>query len=152
MRTLGVLACLVLTLALPACSKPDTPGARAAHERHEKFEALGKNSKAIGDELKKSAPDLAQIRTHAAAINALAPQVKTWFPAGSGPEDGVKTHALATVWQQPAEFDAAARRLVDAAASLQTAAQGTDLAAVRGAMPPLGAACKGCHERFREKD
>jgi cytochrome c556 len=145
---LAPLACL----ALAACGGPQTPGAKAAHERHEHFESLGKAFKTLGDELKKGTPDVARIRDSAAAINGYAAQVKTWFPAGSGPQDGVKTHALQAVWTDPDGFGRAAAKLTDAASALNTVAQAGDLAAVRGAVPPLGAACKGCHEHFREKD
>jgi cytochrome c556 len=143
---------LASSFVLAACGGPQTPGAKAAHERHEHFEALGKDFKAVGDALKKDTPNVEAIRTRTAAINAAAPEVKTWFPAGSGPQDGVKTHALATVWTQPDDFGRAAAKLTDAAAALDAAAQSGDLAAVRGAVPPLGGACKGCHDRFRHKD
>jgi cytochrome c556 len=143
---------LVFLLALAACGGPQTPGAKAAHDRHEHFEALGKDFKGVTDELKRDAPRIEAIRTHTAAINAAAPEVKNWFPAGSGPQDGVKTHALAAVWTQPDEFGRAAARLADAAAALEAAAQAGDVAAVRGAAQPLGAACKACHDRYREKD
>lgn len=145
----GALLCVTLA----GCGgAPDTPGAKAAHERHENFEAIGKAFKTIGDELKKDAPDLAAIKAQTTKINGFAPQVKDWFPAGSSPKDGVKTDALATIWEQPDEFGKAAARFTEAAAALDAAAQSGDVAAVRGATGPLGASCKGCHERFREKD
>jgi cytochrome c556 len=146
------LILLVPALALAACGGPQTPGAKAAHERHKHFEAMGKAFKNLSDELKDDAPDIAEITEYAATINAAAGQVKTWFPGGSGPQDGVKTHALADVWTRPDAFGQAAAKLTDAATALNTAAQSGDLAAVRGAVPPLGAACKGCHDRFRHKD
>ena len=153
LRPIVASLCLAPLLTLAACdSGPKTPGEKAAHDRHEKFEAIGKAFKTIGDELKKDAPDVARIKESAAAINGYAPQVKDWFPAGSGPQDKVETDALATVWQQRDEFGKAATRLVEAAGALNAAAQTGDLAAVRGAIPPLGAACKGCHERFRAPD
>ena len=150
MKSFTLLAPFVC-LALAACG-PRTPGAEAAHERHEHFEEIGKSAKTIGDQLKKDAPDIARIKESATTLNTYAPQVKTWFPAGSGPQDGVKTHALETVWREPDAFGQAAAKLIDAAAVLDAAAQSGDLAAVRGAIPPLGAACKGCHDRFRAKD
>jgi cytochrome c556 len=151
MTRLAPLA-LPAILILAACGGPQTPGAKAAKERHHNFEALGKAFKGIGDELKKDAPDTAKIKESAGTIDRLAPQLKSWFPAGSGPQDGVKTHALAVVWSQPDEFDRAAKRLGDAAAQLNNAAQSGDLAAIRGTVQPLGAACKNCHDHFREKD
>jgi cytochrome c556 len=145
---LAPLACF----ALAACGGPQTPGAKAAHERHENFEQIGKSFKALGEELKKDAPEVAKVKESTTTLNNYAPQVKTWFPAGSGPQDGVKTHALEAVWKESDAFGQAAAKLTDAAAALDAAAQSGDLAAVRGAVPPLGAACKGCHERFRAKD
>lgn len=153
MKRLALLAIpLACSISLAACGGPQTPGAKAAHERHEHFEALGKDFKAVTDELKKDAPRIEAIRTHTVAINAAAPDVKNWFPAGSGPQDGVKTHALAAVWTQSDEFGRAAAKLTDAATALEAAAQAGDLAAIRGAVVPLGAACKGCHDRFRHKE
>lgn len=152
MRTVTLLACLASTLALTACGSADTPGAKAANARHENFEAIGKNFKGLSEELKKDAPNLEAIRSKVTVIDSLAGQVKTWFPAGSGPQDGVKTSALATVWQQHGEFEAATARFADAAGTLKTAALGADIAAVRGAVVPLGASCKNCHDRFRQKD
>ena len=145
---LAPIACLLLA----ACGGPRTPGETAAHDRHEKFEAIGKAFKTLGDELKKDAPDLAKVKESASAINGYAPQVKDWFPAGSGPHDGVKTEALEAIWRDTDAFGQAAAKLTDAAVALNAAAQSGDLAAVRGAVPPLGGACKGCHDRFREKD
>ncbi len=141
-----------LCLALAACGGPQTPGAKAAHERQEHFHGLGKAFKSLGDELKRDKPDIAKIRQNAATIKGDAGQLRTWFPAGSGPQDGVKTHALAAVWTQPDEFGRAAAKLGDAAAALDAAAMSGDIAAVRGAVPPLGAACKNCHEHFRHKE
>ncbi|MDR2857427.1 MAG: cytochrome c [Novosphingobium sp.] len=145
---LAPLACLALT----ACGGPRTPGEKAAHERHENFEAIGDTFKGLGDALKRDKPDIAKIRQDAAKINDLAPRVKTWFPAGSGPQDGVRTKALQAVWSDPDAFGQAAAKFVDAASALNAAAESGDLAAVRGAVPPLGATCKGCHQRFKKKD
>jgi cytochrome c556 len=146
-----VLVAPLACLALVACG-PQSPGAKAAQERHAHFHVIGAAFKAIGDELKKTSPDLATIRENAATIDSAASQLKSWFPKGSGPQDGIRTHALALVWSQPDEFGEKAAKLTDAADALNTAAKAGDLAAVRGAVPPVGEACKGCHDRFREKD
>lgn len=151
MRSIVLLAPLAC-LALTACGGPQTPGEKAAYERHERFEALGKAFKTLGDELKKDAPDIARIKESAAAINGDAGQLRTWFPAGSGPQDGVKTEALEAAWKQPDAFAQATTKFAEAAAALNAAAQTGDLAQVRGAVLPLGGTCKGCHDKFREKD
>lgn len=143
----------VLALGLAACSgQPDTPEGRIADQRHENFESIGGAFKSIGDELKKDAPDVAVIRTGAETINGLAPKVATWFPKGSGPEDGIKTDALQTVWTKPEQFQQAASRLVDQAAKFHALAQAGDLAAIGKGAGDLGGSCKNCHDTFRAKD
>jgi cytochrome c556 len=126
-------------------------GAKAAHDRHEGFEQLGKAFKAINDQLQSGKPDLAVVRASAQTVQAQAGKVGTWFPAGSGPQAGVKTHAKAQIWSDPAGFQAALKPLAPAAAKLNAAAKGGDVDAIRAAFKETGAACGGCHDKFREK-
>jgi cytochrome c556 len=147
-----VASCAGLALlSLGACAD-NTPGGKAAHERHEHFEQIGDAFKDLTDELKHDTPDVATLRSSAGKIATLAPQVRTWFPPGSGPQDGKKTHALAAAWTKPAELQQAAQKLVDASAQMRTAADSGDVNAVRAQVKPLGDSCKGCHDKFREKD
>lgn len=123
-----------------------------AREAH--YKEIGKAMKGIGDELKKSAPDVKVIQANAATIDRLAPQVPGWFPAGTGPEAGVKTEARAEIWTKPEEFSAAATNFATAARQFNATAQTGDIAAIGAAMKQLGGSCKGCHDKFRteEKD
>lgn len=141
-----------LALGLASCGQPDTPGGRIAHERHENFEKIGDSFKVVADQLKESTPDVAKIQAAAATINGLAPKVETWFPAGSSKADGVKTHALPTVWSKPDQFKQAASKLAEEAAKFDALAKAGDVAAIGGGMKALGGACKNCHDTFREKD
>lgn len=124
---------------------------KVMHDRHENYEKIGDAMKVIGRELKGDSPDLAQVRQKADVIATLAPQVKTWFPQGTGPDVG-KTHAKAEIWQKPDDFAAKARGLETAAAAFKTAAQGDDVAAIRAAHGNLGKSCKACHDLYRRKD
>ena len=152
MRHIGFLA-PALALALAACGgNPDTPGGRAADARHDSFEQIGDAMKSIGDELKGGTPDVAKIQTAALTINGMAPKVETWFPAGSGPADGVKTDAKQDIWTKPEEFKAAAAAFVAEAAKFNTTAQAGDLAAIGAGMQALGGTCKGCHDKFKSGD
>lgn len=142
-----------LALALAACGgNPDTPGGRAAEQRHESFEQIGDAMKSIGDELKGEKPDVAKIQAAAVLINGMAPKVETWFPAGSGPADGIKTEAKQDIWTKPDEFKAAAAAFVAEAAKFNTTAQAGDLAAIGAGMQALGGTCKGCHDKFKSGD
>ena len=143
----------LIALSLTACSRnPDTPGGRAADARHESFEEMGDAFKVIADEIAAKSSDIAAIRSAAGTINALAPKVETWFPAGSGPADGIKTHALQTVWTKPDEFKQAAAKLVVESGKFHALAQAGNMAALGEGMKTLGSTCKGCHDKFREEE
>ena len=123
---------------------------RLMDERHENYEKIGDAMKVITRQLKTDSPDLAQVRQGADTIATLAPQVKTWFPAGTGPDVG-KTEAKAEIWQRPDDFRSKAQGLEQASAAFQAAAQGGDLAAMRAAHAELGKSCKACHDLYREE-
>jgi cytochrome c556 len=148
-----ILPVLVVSgLALSACSPPvdDSPGGKAAQARHDGFEELGKAAKSLNDQLESSTPNFTVIRSSATKIATLAPQVKDWFPAGSGPQDGKRTDAKAEVWTRPAEFERAHARLMDATNALTATVETGDTAAIAASAKTLGAACKNCHDTFKD--
>lgn len=119
-------------------------------ERHANYEKMGKAMKSIGRTLKSDSPDLAVVRAGADTIATLAPQVKSWFPAGTGPDVG-KTEAKAEIWQKTDDFNAKADAFARSAQAFQAAARGGDLAAIRAAQGDLGKSCKACHDLYREE-
>ncbi len=136
--------------ASPAAPLEKQAAVALMKERHENYEKIGDAMKRIGRTLKSDSPDLAVVRTGADTIATLAPQVKTWFPAGTGPDVG-KTEAKAEIWQKNDDFNAKADDFVRAATAFQAAARGGDLAAIRAAQGDLGKSCKACHDLYREK-
>jgi cytochrome c556 len=120
--------------------------ARVAH-----YKDIGKSAKAIHDELGQSQPNLASVQTNSRVIEALAKQLPTWFPAGTGQQPGVKSEALPVIWQQNALFRQRAAGLEGAAHAVTLAAASGNVAATQAAASNLGGACKACHETFREK-
>lgn len=138
-------------IALAGCAD-NSPGGKAVRFRHQNMKALGKASKEMGEELKKASPDLAVIRGDANQIHKLAPMAESWFPVGSGPQDNVKTDALAAVWTDKAGFHQVSEKFVQAADELQGAAERNDLSAIRTAAQSLGESCKGCHDKYKKKD
>ena len=119
-------------------------------ERHENYEKIGDAMKVISRELKRDTPDLAEVRQGADTIATLAPQIPTWFPAGTGPDVG-KTEARAEIWQKPEDFRAKADALNRAAMAFQATARGSDVAAIKAAHADLGKSCKACHDLYREE-
>ncbi|MBC2670519.1 c-type cytochrome [Novosphingobium piscinae] len=149
MNPLFPLTAATLVLLLGACADT-SPGGKAVSARHERFEEMGAAMKAIGGELEKDNATSATVRQSADRLAALAPQVKGWFPAGSGPQDGKRTDAKAEIWTRQAEFGAAATRFEAAAVALKAAADAGDAAKIRAAVQTVGAACKACHQTFKE--
>ena len=164
-----VLLLVTSILALAACrqgSDNETapavePGPNASAEaaspkdvieaRQKNYKQIGKASKAIKDELGKPEPSLAVVEENAGRIAELAARIPAWFPAGTGPEAGVKTEAKAAIWEQKPRFDEGATKLATAARGVVDSAARGDAAATRTAANELTRTCKGCHDSYREK-
>lgn len=154
---LVVSAALVGLLAACSSEAPgDAPAAAAEpaviEERQDNFEAIGDAFKAVRGELEKDAPNFTLIAAKASDINTRAAKIEGHFPAGTSVDDGFDTEALAAIWQKPADFKAAAQKLVDESAKLASLAGEGDKAAVGAQAMAMGGACKGCHDNFRLDD
>jgi len=147
--TLAALLLPAAALALPALVEAAKPSP-VFKLRHDNFEAMGRAMKGTFDEFKKPAPSIPVIQANANALAAAAVKVKGHFPKGTGPEAGVKTEALPAIWERPADFAAAADRLVNATKAFQLAAATGDLARIQPAAMAVGGSCKNCHDSFRK--
>ena len=93
---------------------------------------------------------LGEAGVHAAAIAGTSQFIPAMFP-----KDGntVDTWALAAVWDQPADFAAAAKRNEELAQRLGEVASSGDPKATLAAFAALGRqGCGGCHETFRKPE
>jgi cytochrome c556 len=126
-------------------------GAQAVAARQANFKQLGGAFKSLNDQLKAGKPDLAVIKASAQKMRDLAAQEATWFPAGSGPEAGVKTGARPEIWSDAAGFAAAVKLLQAETTKLAAVAASGDLAAVKAQVQPTGKACSNCHDKYRLK-
>lgn len=151
LRSMRVIAGACALLAASATVAAGLSGAEAAKDRQAHMKEMGKASKAIVEQLKAGKADPAVVVPAATTIAHNAPDIPKWFPAGSGKESGLKTHALPVVWTDRAEFDVKARALAEAAPKLLAVANSGDPAKVGAAMKEVGGACKACHEKFEEK-
>lgn len=145
---LAALALVVVgSAAIADVSGPQAVKARQAH-----MKALGASAKAVGEQIRAPAADLGVVRAEAAKIDAAAKALPTWFPAGSGPSSGAKTEALPLIWTDTVGFAAKQRALAAAAAKFDQIAQAGDAAAINPAFREVAAACKSCHQTYKEKD
>lgn len=146
------LAAGLMTSAVAACNKapPVAPEVlQIVQTRHQGYENIGEQMKLIGDTLKAGGALNADLAAAAQIIKTRADEVVGWFPAGSGPETGVKTRARAEIWQQPEQFEQRRVAFVAEAAKLADYASAGDADAFAAQMGDLGATCKACHDDFR---
>ena len=81
-------------------------------------------------------------------VAATATEFPTLFPPGSENADG---KASPKIWENKADFDAHAAKLVaDATAAAAATAGGLD--ALKPAMGAVAANCKACHQMYRLAD
>jgi cytochrome c556 len=117
--------------------------------RQKGFKAMGAAFKTLRDEMQGGSLDAEKIKLASVDIKAAADHITNWFPAGSGPEAGVKTAAKPEIWSDSQDFDAARTHFIEQASAFN------DLAAagkVDGdAIKALGRSCGGCHDKFRLK-
>jgi cytochrome c556 len=119
--------------------------------RQKGLKTLGAAFKTIRDELHGDSPDAAKIRSAAADITNTAGAIGKWFPAGTGPDSGVKTDAKPEVWADAAGFAAAQDAFVREANKWTQLANSTDVSAWKEGAASLGQSCKGCHDKYRVK-
>lgn len=120
--------------------------------RQAKLKKIGKSFKTINDQLKASNSDLAQIRSATATVRKEAAGMVEWFPRGTGPEAGVKTKALPIIWKNKTDFNRKVAAMQNAAAQLDSVAQGGDVAAIAAQFRTTGGKCKDCHDKYRLDD
>ena len=120
--------------------------------RHDFFHEIGHAMKSSADEMKSGTPSITNLQKYATAIDSLAPKISTLFPAGSGPESGMKTGAKAEIWTKPAEFSQDEKDFVAAAHNYALAAQSGDINATNAARMAVGKTCKTCHDAFRAEE
>jgi len=156
MMALGIGAAVAAGGAFAADEDPmpknASPATKTSYARHAHFEELGKNFKAMNDELKKDNPDKALLASSAKTVNTLATGLPSWFPKGTGVEARPKSLAKPDIWTDAAGFSAAAANLQVQASKLNQAAMSGDVGAVKAQFRPTGGACKNCHDKFRKEE
>jgi cytochrome c556 len=120
--------------------------------RQSNLKDLGGAFKAVRDQLKRSTPNIAEIKQAAQQISDLAADQRHWFPKGSGPEAGIKTAAKPEIWSDTTGFAAALDRFSAEAPKLLQLANASDLEGLKAQAKVVGDTCKGCHDKYRVPD
>ncbi len=109
---------------------------------------LGAAFKNVSDGMRGD-PQIILIQQSARQIKNASTAMNGWFPAGSGPQPGIRTASKPEIWSKPAEFNAAKANFARQADAFQAAAASGNANTIRGAFRQLGGTCKGCHDTFR---
>jgi cytochrome c556 len=117
--------------------------------RHDGYRELGASFKNVNDELRGAKPQMIVLQLSARQIKNVSTQQYGWFPAGSGPQSGIKTKARTEIWTQTAAFKTAQDNFARQATGFNAAVASKDVAKIRAATKTLGAACAACHKQFR---
>jgi cytochrome c556 len=110
---------------------------------------LGAAFKGVNDGLRSPEPQTILIQQGARQIKNAATAMTGWFPAGSGPQPGLKTAAKPEIWTQSAEFRAAVNAFAAEANAFKLVADRGNVDAIRAGARKLGGTCKGCHDKFK---
>jgi len=86
------------------------------------------------------------LAVHAEGLARGAQELKHLFPVGSNVGD---SEALPIIWEEPEEFQKVMENAEKATAAFSEAVAGGDKATIGRAFRDVGAACRGCHDRFR---
>jgi len=148
MRLLVVLAGLALGAVAHAEDAPED----VITYRGVTMGLMGRHNKAVKMIVNGDVAYKDDLVPHAEALVALGKNLGEQFPAGSGPDSGKETEALATIWSNAKGFDAAVKAYQTAAAALLEAAREGDLAKAAEARGDIGKSCGGCHDDFRKDD
>ena len=146
----GGLGIALLRLAgFPGFGPAEPPAvARIVAARQAKYKILLRLDRAIHVALRQSPPDRAAVDSAARAAKQLALQIPSWFPPGTGPDDGARTYARTEIWTDRAGFRARSQALADVFGRLDQAAQSGNVEAMTAEQSEIGPACKACHESY----
>lgn len=148
MKSRAIMAISLAAVASVAMAAP----ADQVKTRVAGYKALGAAYKTVNDSLRGSSPNGPAIQRAAGQIRTAAREQYKWFPAGSGPQAGVKTAAEPAIWTKAPQFRAAQDAFARQAEAFQKVAATNDFSAIKAESRKLGATCKGCHDNFRAED
>jgi cytochrome c556 len=146
MRIIGIIRmAAIAALALASAAAAHEHATGIVKERMDAMENMDKSVKAIKERIRANR-DLAAVKKEALSIQAHAAKMSSLFPAGSTQRP---TDAMASLWQNWADFETKAKALETESAKLaQTEPGNPD--AVRAQFRTMNQVCGGCHKLYRK--
>jgi cytochrome c556 len=140
-----------VALAVAGSAMAGFDAAAAIKTRQDGMKSQGAALKGLGQGLAGGAA-AADLKQFSAKLVQTSGQIGSWFPAGSGPESGLKTKAKPDVWSDPAGFEAARKNLAAQAGKLDAAVASGDTDAIKAQFGATRQACKACHDKYEVAD
>ena len=146
--SLATLAVAGIITALPAAAQFAKPE-DAVKYRKAAFTVMAAHFGRVGAMVNGRAPfDAAAAQQNLEIATTMSKLPFTAFGPGTDIGD---TRAKPNVWSDNAKFTAAATKMQDQMAKLNTAAKSGNLDQIKAAFGPVGDACKACHDDFRKE-
>ena len=154
MKHIGGVTAIAFSLIIGiggAAQAQDAP-ADAVKYRQTVMKTLVGHLGAIGAIAKGEVSNTSHAPSHAAAILAITEMLPDLFPAGTGPDSGVKTRASAAMWQDTDKLQQIIAQSMAEAEKLVEVASAGDPGAIGAQLGSLGKnACGACHTAFRSQ-
>ncbi len=149
MKKLLIISAVLTSLSLPLfAGSAFTDSADAIEYRKASFQLIRHNMMDLGDMIRGNVPyDAARVQKRA---NALAAVTTLPWEAFTVPgADKASGDAKAEIWSNLQDFNSRADKFQQDALQLQTAAKGSDQAAVKAAFATFAKNCKACHDKYK---
>ncbi len=145
-----ISAAVAATFALGATAqiKPDD----AIEYRQGVYEVIGWNFKPMAAMVKGEVPyDKEAFAKRAANVAVMAPMALEGFTPGSNKGDKQKTQAKAAIWEKMDDFKAKMTKFTDESAKLAAISKTGTFDEIKKQFGATGAACKACHDDYKQK-
>ena len=146
-------AALAAAMVLPTLAQAEEPTDPNVNARHALMQLYAYNLGVLGSMAQARMdydPELATEAATAIYHVSMAHADRMW-PEGTEVGATADSRALPAIWENRAEFDAAAQALTASAESAMGSV-GTDLASLQAALGGIGQNCSACHRTFRQPE
>jgi len=145
--TLSLAVVATFACAAGAAVKPEA----AINYRQSAYNLIGWNFGPLAQMMRGKAPwDAAEFSRRADRVAFLAPQLLEGFPEGS--DKGADTEAKPDIWKHMDDFKVKMDDFVKQSKLLADVAKGGDEAKMKEQFKQTAAACKACHDKYRNEE
>jgi len=123
-----------------------------AKYRHNQMEIVGKHNKALRQLVNGEVDVPGELLLHAEALAALSKDIPRLFPAGTGPDQKVKSDSKAAIWKDWDKFVAESNKAAQETTKLVEVVKAGDMKAIGEQLNVVGKSCGSWHDLFRVED